>query len=580
MAKALISIGVNKTTSSFPTLLGAAEDAKAMHAWGQLQGFHCKLFVDEGDNRVRAADLFDAVQSFVDKGTYSQIVVYFSGHGLLKSPECELWMLSGAPRNPNEVVNVMGSIASARGSRIEHIVFISDACRSLPNGMQLACMGPGQNLFAGGDYADQLPEVDVFYATIPGNLAHEIPPDISNPRDRGLLTEHLLNALEGKVPEVIRQLDEDGVSRQVVHCRPLKTWITSTVRKAAQAKGLHLRQVPDLRIESDPPKYLARVISTPNSVKPLSVSGSPPRLPAAAPASRNTSSRRGLIPSRGSTRTAPPPPRRHDLGTTTAIDARVASAQRLSEAILPDGSSANILVHGAQLASAFSVSGCELTTDGRTSWLHLKGKDDSTALRFTDGSGILIGNLPGFDVIVALQGKQVVTISYQPSAANASAGLADEIELRSWHAEVATAAAEGCFSVQPISGSRLHAHIDHAARERQALNPTLAIYASYAYARAKQFERIKGLYAGLLKEIGVVPFDVFLQAHLANAEAASAIRLAPAMPMMTQGWMFMGQFESRLPPTLQRAREFLMPSMWATFSPEGMNILERHLAQG
>lgn len=281
MAKALIAIGVGKTTSdSFPALQGAAKDAKAFHAWGQTQGFDCKLFVDERGKKVRYADIFDAIDECVTKGTYSQIVVYFSGHGILTAPGCELWLLSGAPRLPSEAINVRGSIDNARGSGIEHVVFISDACRSLPRDMEQASLGTGSSLFSFLGTRPPLPEVDVFYATLPGNVALEVPPDATNQSYRGLMTQCLLHALEGRVQEVIHDVNEAGKPTRVVPCRPLKTWLTSALPLAAAAISLRLQQMPDMRIESDPTKkYLAKVTNTvPATVLPPSSTTNPHRV--------------------------------------------------------------------------------------------------------------------------------------------------------------------------------------------------------------------------------------------------------------------------------------------------------------
>ena len=119
MATALVAIGVGKTNGEFHELKGAAQDAKEFHDWGVAQGFDCVLLAD-ADRKVRVADVYEEINTFVGKGIYSQIVVYFSGHGVLQAPDCELWLMSGAPDNPNEVINVCGSIQAARSTGIEH----------------------------------------------------------------------------------------------------------------------------------------------------------------------------------------------------------------------------------------------------------------------------------------------------------------------------------------------------------------------------------------------------------------------------------------------------------------------------
>jgi hypothetical protein len=76
---------------------------------------------------VRAADIFKAVDNFVGLGTVQQLVVYFAGHGSVVGFG-EFWLLSEAPRNPNEAVSFPETFELSRRCNIPNIVFISDAC--------------------------------------------------------------------------------------------------------------------------------------------------------------------------------------------------------------------------------------------------------------------------------------------------------------------------------------------------------------------------------------------------------------------------------------------------------------------
>ena len=143
MRRALVAIGVDSTASSFPALKAAALGARQIYDWAGRQDFDRTLLTDEAGAKVRLADVYDAVKTFVDKGVYDQLVLYFSGHGVLMAPDCEAWLLSGAPDNQNEAINVAGSIANARTCGIEHLVVYSDACRSIPTQWRSAMLTPG-----------------------------------------------------------------------------------------------------------------------------------------------------------------------------------------------------------------------------------------------------------------------------------------------------------------------------------------------------------------------------------------------------------------------------------------------------
>jgi hypothetical protein len=457
MAKALLAIGVGNTSSdSFPKLKGAVKDAKAFHAWGKAQGFDCKLFVDER-KKIRFADVFEALDEFVSKGIYSQIVVYFSGHGILKAPECELWLLSGAPHVPSEVINVRSSIDNARASGVEHVVFISDACRSLPVDMSQASLGVGNSLFSFIHYRPPLPEVDVFYATLPGNVALEVPPDATNQRDRGLMTECLLEALEGRVPEVICAFDDAGQASSVVPCRPLKTWLTSRVPLAAAAISLRLQQMPEARIESDPArKYLAKVASAASTshLRPSSVEQPYEVLAIDTVRTYSGSGARRLIPSnassgvkrRGYARDEAP-----QLVTHSPALARSASIAKIIESTAAAPMDVSVSVKGAVVRSVVGGGQIELMTDNYDSWINLAQNDGSPlALRFENGSGFIVAPMPGYATNVVVQDGRIVTVNYMPvpGSRNYAEYMAAAGELEERRAAAAVDARDGNFSIE------------------------------------------------------------------------------------------------------------------------------------
>ncbi len=142
----------------------------------------------------------------------------------------------------------------------------SDACRSIPKEWRSALLTPG-TVFRVMDPRDPPPEVDTFYATLPGNPAFEVPPGQASQSYRGLLTDCLMKALEGQVATVI----EDESSRRVVPARPLKIYLAKAIPAAAANVSITLTQSPDARVESALPKYLSELaggVDQVHSVKP------------------------------------------------------------------------------------------------------------------------------------------------------------------------------------------------------------------------------------------------------------------------------------------------------------------------
>lgn len=588
MRKALIAIGVGNTDGSFPKLKGAAKDARDFHAWGKTQGFDCTLLVDERRKKVRVADVYEAINGYVKQNTYSQIIVYFSGHGILKAPDCELWLMSGAPCNGNEVINVQGSIFNARTCGIAHVVFISDACRSLPTDLKNAALSVGQHVFPYIAWRPPVPEVDVFYATLPGDIALELPPDETIARDRGLLTQCLLAALEGKVPQVIKSADVDGVAGYIVPSRPLKAWLTSELPLTASDISFKLQQHPDVRIESDMPKYLSKLNDG------IGASRLVPSSAAAAPTwstahgmRQNAAKVRGLVP-RGprsrlgqslTTGTFSPAP---SLGTGLQRDsiARVFHAANPAQYV-----HTGFVSQGGRIESAMGERGVVIvSSDAYHSWIELNDGGDlpsiargtlteRVALRFANGRGIVLAVLPGYVGTVVFDEGQIATVNYTPSLGSPNfqefASCSAEIEER--RTQVAVAAKRGTFSLESAGLKDATEFV----RTGAAVDPTLSIYLSYAHARAGKFAAVHEINAMLSRRGQPVPFDVAMLAALGSS--GTFPRELPGMPMLTQGWMMFGEHEAVLPQPLSQVRQFLLPSLWATFSPEGMLILERYI---
>ncbi|MFT3812961.1 MAG: caspase family protein [Acidovorax sp.] len=592
MRKALIAIGVGNTDGSFPKLKGAAKDARDFHAWGKAQGFDCTLLVDER-KKIRVADVYEAIDSYVRQNTYSQIIVYFSGHGILKAPECELWLMSGAPRNGNEVVNVQGSIFNARTCGIAHVVFISDACRSLPTDLKTAALSAGQQVFPYIAWRPPVPEVDVFYATLPGDIALELPPDETIARDRGLLTQCLLAALEGKVPQVIKSADVDGVAGHIVPSRPLKAWLTSQLPLTASDISFKLQQHPDVRIESDMPKYLSKLKDGAGASRLVPSSATAvPTWNTAHSMHQNAGKVCRLVPSREPVR-GPWPLLGQALTTVTSSPATSLGTHPQRDSIARVFHAANPAQHvhtgfvsqGGRVESAMGERGVVMvSSDAHHSWIELDDEGDlpgiprgttteRVALRFANGRGIVLAVLPGYVGTVVFDGGEIATVNYTPSLGSPNfqefASCSAEIEER--RTQVAVAAQRGTFSLESAGLTDAAEFV----RTGAAVDPTLSLYLSYAHARAGKFAAIHEISAMLSHGGQPVPFDVAMLA--AQGSGGPFPRELPGMPMLTQGWLMLGEHEAVLPQPLSQARQLLLPSLWATFSPDGMSILERYI---
>jgi len=197
-------------------------------------------------------------------------------------------------------------------------------------------------------------------------------------------------------------------------------------------------------------------------------------------------------------------------------------------------------------------------------------------IQFQNGTGIMLAVIPGYVGTVVVEDDHVVTVNYTPARGSENypeyERHAQEVEER--RAMVAVAARNGSFRLNP-EDAREYAE---SLRDWKRLDPTLGIYASYAYAQIGDWEGVLSVSKYMLEAYVYgrvpVPFDVVM---LAAQNAPRAIDLSgfpPQMPMLAQGWTLLGAFEDKLPRSVQRARKFLLPSLWSTFSPEGVAILK------
>src|SRR5438874_1127812 len=125
--RSAVVIGVNKT-GGLPILRAAVSGAKSVAAWLHEEGFDVKLITDEA-GPVTAQDVKQAVMPLALDSGLKQLIVYFAGHGISIGYN-EYWLLSGAPNDLNEAVSLVECWELAHRSRVGHVVFISDACRS------------------------------------------------------------------------------------------------------------------------------------------------------------------------------------------------------------------------------------------------------------------------------------------------------------------------------------------------------------------------------------------------------------------------------------------------------------------
>src|SRR5262249_44625549 len=149
----------------------------------------------------------------------------------------------------------------------------------------------------------------------------------------------------------------------------------------------------------------------------------------------------------------------------------------------------------------------------------------SVALQFAHGTGTTIAALDRYTGSVVVANGKVTNVSYIPSRGN-DLNNQQAAQLEQLHAAVATAAQFGVFRIEGSEKDRNAAARKMADRIRimKSVDPTLGLYAAYAYSQAglpEQIRSVRNLMRGNLR------VDLFDVAMLADAIKSLSTRESP-----------------------------------------------------
>jgi hypothetical protein len=568
MTNVAIAIGVNQT-GGLPRLAGAVAGAERFATWARGQGMQVILMTDK-ETPVLVSTIQDEIDAILDARNCKKLVVFFAGHGFLLAPQVELWLLSRAPDRDQEAVNVQLSRDHARYSGIEHVIFVSDACRSGgPTHRHRSVRG--SSIFRPPASYDFDGKLDTFYATRPGDTALEYK-DGQEAVDnyKGLFTECLLNALKGDEADVVREYDDVAGKRWLILSELLEDHLEEVVPLRAEAIDIKLSQSPIIIPESRAPQCFGELAQAPTSA-----GGTVFRDDAEPVMSRAVARVQEEVMSfhpatDALTRDQPGALYQAFVGQVDQI----ASSSGRDHYETETGFS----IYG-RLRSALAGGGWNLEDFSDNDVTHVRVfPEDGTAghsilLEFDSGLGTVLAIKPGFIGTVVLDDDQVVNVNYTPSS-NTSlyheeyADAAARIERR--RAFAAAATRHGVFAIKVDEAHAAGGYL----RMMKRLDPTLGLYAAYAYHQAGNRREVLSIVEYMAHD-GLVPFDVLLLARVPEPWPA----FAPFCPMLRQGWALLELH----PPAVERLsgfRSYLLPSLWTMLSKTGVDRVRQALEAG
>ena len=560
-----VVIGVDKA-GDLPKLKAAASGAKEVADWLKKEGYVVKLLDDESA-AVRVGDVFAAVDSFITAGTFEQLVIYFAGHGFLAGTLSEYWMLSGAPHNPNEAVILTECFKYAQYCGIPNVVIISDACRSLASTLGVTSLQGGV-IFPEVRGPPLETAVDQFLAAGLGTQAYE---SSLGTAAEGIYTSCLLEAFRRPYADMVETVS----GLQVVPNTALKRYLAAEVPKKIQAISITLKQDPDTRLQSN--KYIARVTTD-------------ERVSVAAPTVGLADVARAEIEDSPQDRDpfSPVTELRSSSGFAAARD-MIVEARGLSTE-LP--SSSGFTVSGLTVKSVTTRPGIRTTIKHSTTArspsslveIDLSSVSSaSVALRFADDTGTVLAALRDYVGNIVVDKSGVRNVSYVPSRNSPLRSYyEDESQrLEELRASVATAAQFGVFRFDGSKETRASAASAMADRIRvlKSIDPTLGIYAAYAYDDAGLRDKVESVRYYLRDALNADLYDVALLGRAEDMKGFNP-KYTPCCPMLSQGWGLLRVKNASLPESIAPARDHLRVSLWNSLDSNGIKIVEDALMSG
>jgi len=282
--KAIIIIAVSKYAGAYHNLPGAVISAKRLREWAEQPDEDCNYKVlylaDDVFEKIDVQLVSEKVSEFVSNNFIDRLVVYFAGHGIVRSAGDQFWLLTNAANDLREGINVEGfrrgllkcNIGTHNDKLPGQLCIISDACR---NTSRDAIDFSGDPILTSTARMNKGIQLDRFLSTGLGDYSFQI--DEADGSAYCLFSEVLLNALCGEVQEAIET--EHHQFKPVVTNHKLAEYLQEEVRKRAAA--IEEEMEPDLLTGIHPPYNFYKRFRKPLAAPNVMLGSQEPQLAAA-----------------------------------------------------------------------------------------------------------------------------------------------------------------------------------------------------------------------------------------------------------------------------------------------------------
>ncbi|WP_165504937.1 caspase family protein [Rhizobium leguminosarum] len=554
-----VVIGVDNI--SHMAKLSASRDADKVEQWLVGEGFEVKKFTDARGVEVTEDDLYRAVKDFVDRSNLDMLLIYFAGHGFANG-RTEFWMLSGAPENPNRVVSLFQSMLFAQYCGVPNVVLISDACRSIPATPQLQMLESGSAIFPNFGPNDQGGNVDTLKAASFGAPAYEGPIVSEIAAKGGIFTDVLMGAFRQPSVDMTDTLDTGEV---IIKNSKLKDYLRAEVNRRAQAISITSRQFPEITVNSD--SYIAKVHTQVRSGSTAVPPVSPRDVLNYQLRKTGVSFDSGFdrLTSDFEIEASQSFAKFEDLKVALSDNNYAVSFETQTGISVVGGRVSEYVVAPYLSASEVSMNNIGVSLDTPCA---------EVLVEFEGQSFSVLPVIKGFITNVAWGPTGIASVTFVPSsnAPRWSEYAVSRDRIDELHAIIASASTLNGFRIEgnPETRERRAEAMADDIRLGKSVDPTLGIYAAYAYAQAGLERKVQSVANFMRSDLEFEFFDLAMLAEWRARAEGGTLRstLFPLWPMLAQGWEYLLPYQMSTDYSLQELRPFLLPSLWTTLGPQ------------
>ena len=338
----------------------------------------------------------------------------------------------------------------------------------------------------------------------------------------------------------------------VVPAWTLQPYLEREVPMSASSKNVTLVQNPEIRVLSRTPKYLATVDSA-AAASPAAPGAGPPAGPTSQQARRRVVANEIL----GVTTT---------LGLEVAADELSDDERAFEDAMQPERdrvvnaprrpafeTRTGYTIVGAKVRpdAVPNGAGYEVVDEGGVHHVRIYDPNRSVVIRFEDGRGTCLPPVPGYVGSVQVEDGRVVAVNYTPSLGTNRHATFEDIrgKIEEHRSFVAVATRHGVFDLPPDEKG----NYGDLLRRWKGVDPSLGIYATYAYAASGMVEKIRSIADYMKDDLrdardevnmpapdgrDVTFYNVALYGRqiVPGQATPDGAFVLPCCPMMTQGW--------------------------------------------